>query len=445
MKSGTIFALASGAGRAGVAVFRLSGPEAGPALDRLTGGPRPAPRRAVLRNLADPRDGETVDRGLVLWFPGPGSFTGEDVAELHVHGGRAVTARIAGLLSDGLGLRLAEPGEFSRRAFANGRLDLTEAEGLADLVAAETEAQRRQARRQMAGGLGGLYEDWRARLLRVAAHLEATIDFPDEDLPDDLWPAVRTGIESLRADLARHLADDRRGERLREGVAVVIVGAPNVGKSSLFNRLVHREAAIVSEIAGTTRDVIQAGLDLDGYPVTLSDTAGLHVSDDRIENEGLRRARACAEAADLRLVVTEAGTWPEIDPELRPHLDGDALLVVNKVDRRSVSDGVWEDGRPVHAVSVRTGEGMAALAAALTRTVARLCGEGLDSVPLTRHRHRAALEACAAALDAAADETAPELVAERVRAAVQALGRITGRVDVDDLLDVVFRDFCIGK
>ncbi len=444
MKSGTIFALASGSGRAGVAVFRLSGPEAGAALDRLTGRRRPPPRRAVLRDLVDPRDGEVVDRGLILWFPGPGSFTGEDVAELHVHGGPAMTARITGLLTAGLGLRLAEPGEFSRRAFENGRLDLTAAEGVADLVAAETEAQRRQAQRQMRGELGALYDDWRDRLLRVAAHLEATIDFADEDVPPDLWPAVRRDIAALRGEIAGHLDDGRRGERLRDGVAVVIVGPPNVGKSSLFNRLVHRDAAIVSEIAGTTRDVIEVGLDLNGYPVTLSDTAGLHGAGDPIEGEGMRRARARARDADLRVVMAEAATWPDLDPDVVGLIDDDSLVVVNKVDRRELTAPEW-NGRPAHAISVRTEEGVADFVAALTREVARRCGEGLDSMPLTRHRHREALTACASALRDSSRETAPELVAENVRMAVRALGAITGRVDVEDMLDVVFRDFCIGK
>ncbi|MGE0665275.1 MAG: tRNA uridine-5-carboxymethylaminomethyl(34) synthesis GTPase MnmE [Sphingomonadales bacterium] len=431
----TIYALASAKGRAGVAVMRLSGEDAGMALASLTGRDVPPPRTAALRVFADPSTGGVIDRGLALWFPAPASFTGEDVAELHLHGGPAVIAATVAAL-DALGLFPAEPGEFSRRAFERGKLDLTEAEGIADLVNAETEAQRIQALRQMEGALGAVYEGWRAGLIRALAFLEADLDFPDEDLPGGLAAQVAPDLDRLAAEMREHLADDRRGEALRDGFQVVITGAPNVGKSSLLNVLARRDVAIVSELAGTTRDIIEVRLDLGGYPVTLVDTAGLRESDDIVEQEGVRRARARAEKADLRLRLFEPGEGTGLS---RP---GD-LMVINKVDvtRPRATPGAF-------LISVRTGEGIDALLAALEERV--VAAMGLREVPsLTRARHRRALEDAAGHLDRARtgahEEREPELVAEDVRLAARALGRITGRVDVEDILDVVFGEFCIGK
>jgi tRNA modification GTPase len=443
----TIYALSTAPGRAGVAVIRISGPQAGDALLALIGGVLPRPRSASLRKLRA-EDGMLLDEGMVLWFPRPHSFTGEDVVELQVHGGRAVLAALFEALARLPGLRLAEPGEFSRRAFENGKLDLTEAEGLGDLINAETEAQRKQALRQMQGALGQLYEGWRNQLTRALAHLEADIDFPDEDLPAGVAAEVMPQIARLREEIAAHLADNRRGERLRDGLMVAILGAPNVGKSSLLNALSNREAAIVSEIPGTTRDVIEVHLDLGGYPVILADTAGLRDSADRIESEGVARALKRAEAADLKLVVLDA-TKKSVPKETLALIDTDAIVVANKTDAASIPAGYEVNGRPVLGVSVRNGAGMSALLDALEKDVVARIGM-TGSATLTRARHREALTDCVAALDRfltgnGRNNPAPELAAEDVRLAARALGRITGRIDVEDLLDVIFRDFCIGK
>ncbi|HEX4113480.1 MAG TPA: tRNA uridine-5-carboxymethylaminomethyl(34) synthesis GTPase MnmE [Stellaceae bacterium] len=433
----TIFALASAPGRAGIAVLRLSGTRVHRTLLALI-GKAPIPRRATRAQFRDPDSGEPIDDGVALYFPAPHSYTGEDVVELHVHGSRAVVAALLDLLGRRDGLRLAEPGEFTRRAFENGKLDLTEAEAVADLVAAETAAQRRQALRQLVGALGALYEEWRARLMRALARLEAEIDFPEEGLPPDLWAGIRAEVAALAAAIAAHLEDRHRGERLRDGVSVAILGPPNAGKSSLMNALAKRDIAITSAIAGTTRDIIEARLDLGGYPVLLADTAGLRPSADTIEQEGVRRALARAETADLRLVILDA-TRP--DETLAPHLiDENALVVVNKIDRAPNA------AIPAAALrlSVVTGEGMPELLSRLAAEVAKRAGN--EGAPLiTRARHREALQHCAAALARFPDATLPELAAEDLRQAARALGRITGRVDVEDMLDLVFREFCIGK
>ncbi|MFA5122848.1 tRNA uridine-5-carboxymethylaminomethyl(34) synthesis GTPase MnmE [Zavarzinia sp.] len=427
----TIFALASGRGRAGVAVLRLSGPLAGSALDALA-GQRPEARRAHLATLRDPVDGVEIDRGLLLWFPGPASFTGEDVAELHLHGGRAILSRITDVLIR-LGLRPAGAGEFTRRAFEHGKLDLAQAEAVADLVDAETEAQRRQALRQLDGALGRLYEGWRDWLKVLLARLEALIDFPDEGLDEAIEGEVRAGAGLLRAEIAAHLADGHRGERLRDGFEIAITGAPNVGKSSLLNRLSATEAAIVSDMPGTTRDVIEVALDLGGYRVVLIDTAGLRETEDPIEREGVRRARARAESADLRLEVIVPG-----DP-LPPPGEGARLVVLNKAD---LGPGPAE----ALPVSARTGAGIGELLAMLGQTVAERLNPG-EAPAITRARHRLAVEASLSALDRALDPLAlpPELRAEDLRQALRDLGRVVGTVDVEDLLDVIFSEFCIGK
>ena len=428
----TIFALSSGAGRAGVAVIRLSGPLAGPTLCALLGRETlPAPRHAVYAPIRDPQSGERLDDAVAIYFAGPASFTGEDVVELHVHGGRAVIEGVLDCLSRQDGLRVADPGEYTRRAFENGKMDLTSAEGIADLIDAETAAQRRQAVRQMAGELGTLYEGWRKRLMKALAHIEADIDFPDEDLPDGIVPVVRGDLVSVFGEIKKHLADNRRGERLREGFQIVILGAPNAGKSSLLNRLAQRDAAIVSEIAGTTRDMI-----------------------DVIESEGVRRATERAENADLRLVVVDYDDWPNIDPEAARLIDEKTLILINKVDDATLADipDVWRgasvegDGLelPVLAISAMTGQGMESLLQLLETRVK----EGLDfagPVPLTRLRHRRALESASDHLDRGLQTDIAELAAEDVRLAVREIGKITGRVDVEDLLDIIFGDFCIGK
>ncbi|HUB94698.1 MAG TPA: tRNA uridine-5-carboxymethylaminomethyl(34) synthesis GTPase MnmE [Stellaceae bacterium] len=434
--SDTIYALSTAPGRAGIAVVRVSGPATRQVLVALAGR-EPAPRQATLARFRD-HDGETIDRGLLLYFPAPASVTGEDVAEFHVHGSRAVIAGLFEALSR-QGLRIAEPGEFTRRAFLNEKLDLAAAEGLADLVAAETKAQRRQALRQLEGALGRLTEAWRGRLLDTQARLEAAIDFPDEDLPAGLWEGAREMARALAHDIAAHLADGRRGERLRDGVAVAILGPPNAGKSSLMNALAQRDVAITSAVAGTTRDVIEVALDLDGYPVQLWDTAGLRAGADLVEEEGVRRARARAQSADVKLVLYDATRAGEVEG-LRELLDENAILIANKSDlllpQAKAPQGL--------ALSVRTGAGMERLLDRLGAAVAdRFAGTAAPLV--TRLRHRRALEECRAALGRFAEAALPELAAEDLRAAALALGRITGRTGVEDMLDRLFAEFCIGK
>jgi len=439
----TIFALATAPGRAGIAVVRISGPDAAAACRALTGAEPPAPRRASRRLVCDPADGELLDDGLVLWFPAPHSVTGEDVLELQLHGSPAVTAGVLEALGRQPGCGLAEPGGFTRRAFDNRKLDLTEVEGLADLIAAETAAQRRQAVRQLRGELGRLYDGWRDALVRLLAHLEAEIDFADEALPDDLGALARATIAPLAAAMAAHLAAGRAGERLRAGFNVAILGAPNVGKSSLLNALVRREAAIVSARAGTTRDVIEVHLDLAGLPVTLADMAGLRDSADEIEQEGVRRALGRTAEADLKLIVLDA-TSRDIPAPVRALIDADALLVLNKIDLAAEANQTAAADPGVLAVSAKTGQGIATLIAALGARAAASLASGGDPLP-TRARYRAAVEEARACLVRAGEADLPELVAEDVRLAVRALGRITGRVDVEDILDVIFREFCIGK
>ncbi|MEO1224823.1 MAG: tRNA uridine-5-carboxymethylaminomethyl(34) synthesis GTPase MnmE [Pseudomonadota bacterium] len=432
----TIFAPATAQGRAGVAIIRLSGPDAAAALTALTGRPPPAPRFAARATYRDAK-GDLLDHGLALYFPAPASFTGEDVVELHLHGGRAVSAAIMDALGALPRLRPAEPGEFSKRAFLNGKLDLTKAEAIADLVDAETRAQQRQALRQLDGALGLLYEAWAHDLVHALAHLEADLDFPDEDLPHGVADQTRPTLRRTLDEITKHLSDNRRGERLRSGVEVAILGAPNAGKSSLLNALARRDAAIVSDIAGTTRDVIEVHLDLKGFPVVLADTAGLRETADRIEDEGVRRALARAERADLKLLLYDGALWPAKDATTADLRDGDAIEIVAKADLLPATDDL-----PL-AISTVTGAGLDDLLDRLAEAVAsRLAGSG---PALTRARHRAALEDAKAALDRAMTAHSPELVAEDVRLSVRAIGRITGRVDVEDLLDVVFRDFCIGK
>jgi tRNA modification GTPase len=373
-----------------------------------------------------------------LWFPAPRSVTGEDVAELHLHGSRAVLAAVMQALGR-LGLRLAEPGEFTRRAFLNGKLDLLQAEAIADLAAAETEAQRRQALRQLDGELGDLYRGWRDGLTRLLAHLEAAIDFPEEELPSELEDRIAHETGALAAEIERHLSDGHRGERLRDGISVAIVGPPNAGKSSLLNRIARRDAAITSPIAGTTRDVIEIAIDLRGYPVILADTAGLRDSGDVIEREGLRRAIERAQQAEIRLFVFDAGhladahgaaAWP----------GPDTLVVANKIDLVAADRDLPNNAFPVSAL---TGEGTESLLAALGKRVAQ--GYDLAAPVLTRARHREALEMAAASLHRSLSAGLSELRAEDLRLALRSIGRITGAVDVEDLLDVIFRDFCIGK
>jgi tRNA modification GTPase len=444
MTTDTIFAPATASGRAGVAVIRVSGPGSAQALRDLAGLVNPAPRRAVRCRLVDPVAGDVLDDGLALWFPGPASFTGEDVVEFHIHGGRATVQAVCAVLATRKGYRIAEPGEFTRRAFDNGKLDLTRVEGLSDLIAAETEAQRKQALRQLDGVFGAHCEGWREQLLRTLALIEADIDFPEEGLPDDLAASITHNISELCESITLYLDDNRRGERIRDGLFIAIVGPPNVGKSSLLNVLARRDAVIVSDTPGTTRDVVEVYLDLAGYAVTVADTAGLHEATDTVEQEGIRRAHERANAADLRLVVFDAGLR-DPDPQSVALLQTGDIAIFNKIDTvpgTIIPDSVKRS--TAIPLSVKTGENMDSLMEVLASRVAGLV-EAEGPVPLTRERHRLALDACRDALRRAQTASLPELVAEDVRLAARALGRITGRVDVEEVLDVLFREFCIGK
>jgi tRNA modification GTPase len=455
----TIFALSSGRPPAAIAVVRISGPGSGVALEKLIGRV-PEPRKAALARIRDPATGELIDEALALWFPGPRSETGEDTAELQLHGGRAVVAAVLEVLGKLDGFRLAEPGEFTRRAFENGQLDLTQVEALADLIFAETQAQRRQAFQQLRGLLGGRAETWRQQVIDAQALVEAGIDFSDEgDVPIDLVARAMDIVRPLASEIAQAVAGATRGERLREGLWVAIAGPPNAGKSTLLNRIARREAAIVSPHAGTTRDVIEVHLDLDGYPVNLLDTAGVReTSDDPVEREGIRRAREAAGRADLVLWVVDAA---DADALAQSTVAQELLaagaarwIVVNKIDLigaqavpKPKAGVVSRDG--VHCVSATSGEGLDALIASVTRFAAGFFTP--EPALVTRQRQHSILLEVTEALEGAcglAENGAgvgEELVAEQLRRAAIGLGKLTGRVDVEEILDVIFRDFCVGK
>lgn len=427
----TIFALASARGKAGVAVFRISGPAAHRAAEALV-GTLPAARLAGLRRLV--WDGAVIDEGLVLAFPEGQSFTGELVVELQVHGSIAVIAAVSRALSGMPGLRMAEPGEFTRRALLNGRMDLAQVEGLADLIDAETEAQRRQAERVLSGAVALRVQGWRKMLVRAAALVEATIDFVEEDVPVDVAPEVGSLLERLAGELRSEIAGTRVAERVRDGFEVAILGAPNAGKSTLLNALAGREAALTSEIAGTTRDVIEVRMDLSGLPVTLLDTAGLHASEDRLERMGMARAMQRAQSADLRVfLLREVGEVLPITPQ-----PGD-IVVLGRADERN--------GVTIPAVSGLTGQGLDALVAAVT---AELSGRLLAVGVMVRERHAIAMEQALLAMGRAAGRLPKlalqaEFAAADLWAAIRALDMLVGKIDIETLLDEIFSSFCIGK
>jgi tRNA modification GTPase len=444
MARDTIFALSSGRPPAAIAVVRISGSAAATALQRLAGRV-PTPRVATLATLRGAA-GAAIDDAVVLLFPAPHSATGEDIAELQVHGSRAVLAAIFGELGSVDGLRAAEAGEFTRRAFENGKLDLTEAEGLDDLIHADTEAQRRQALRQFKGLLGERAQDWRARIIEASALVEAGIDFSDEgDVPDELIAPARATIAALRNEIEDALSSAARGERLREGLVVAIAGPPNAGKSTLLNRLAKREAAIVSPHAGTTRDVIEVQLDLDGFPVVLLDTAGIRDTHDPVEEEGVRRARARAAEADLVLWLTNA-TADLVVPGAELGQAGPVWLVQTKADLVPGRPRQPDEAPAMFRISATDGSGLLELTSALAGFAGEYFAAG-ESGLVTRARQKALLETAAKALRRAGQVTdgADEILAEELRLAAHALGRLLGKVDVEDILDKIFKDFCIGK
>lgn len=434
--NGTIFAPATASGKAGVAVIRVSGPQALEAVKKMTAIKTPVPRKAMFSEIHTP-DGTAVDNGLVLYFPCPNSFTGEDVVEFQTHGGRAIISAVLSGLAQIDGFRPAGRGEFTRHAVENGKMDLTAAEGLADLVDAETEQQRKQALRQMGGALAKIYEDWHDRLLHVLAWMEAYIDFPEEEIPEDVSADVRGKIASLMSEIQVHLNDGRRGEKLRDGFQIAIIGAPNAGKSSLMNRLAQRDVAIVSSAAGTTRDIIEVRLDINGYPVIVADTAGLRDTDEEIEAEGVRRAKARAEEADLVLWLSDALKGKNNTETEK--IDSEKIFrIMNKADQTEPqNDGnIW--------ISAKTGQGIDVLLDRIGRFVEEKMA--LREEPsLTRLRHRKALEECLQCLNSSLKAPEIELMTEDLRMAMRSLGKITGQVQVEELLDVIFKDFCIGK
>ncbi|XP_049837088.1 tRNA modification GTPase GTPBP3, mitochondrial isoform X1 [Schistocerca gregaria] len=475
IEKSTIYALSSGHGKCGVAVVRVSGPKAKEVFHKMAGLSDPKPRLATLRKIWDPVTKEMLDRGLVIWFPGPRSFTGEDSCELQVHGGPAVVAAIFNALSKIPGFRPAEAGEFTKRAFHAGKLDLTEVEGLADLIHAETEAQRRQAIRQAEGALAKLYGEWRKNLLHNLAHVEAHIDFDEsEDIGGDVFHAAELSLHQLRDSIQEHLSDNRRGEILRSGVHTAIVGAPNAGKSSLLNIICRRQAAIVSPVAGTTRDVLELTIDIGGYPMILADTAGLRQEvADEIEKEGVSRAQNKAASADFLLLVVDTPSImnnskiQDIRSTICHHfaslglaadvcdsknmVSPNCIVTLNKIDVLSDLESlraVEQQYSNVVLMSCKTEEGVPELLSKLTHKLSSMCGSTITNAnpALTQARHRHHLVACVDCLDRFFQCTGDTvLAAHQLRKALRHIGHITGHVSSEQILDVIFRDFCIGK
>jgi tRNA modification GTPase len=438
----TIFALSSGRPPTAISIVRLSGARAGAILTALAGR-IPLPRMATHTLIHDVNQ-QPIDDAVVLWFPGPASATGEDVAEFHVHGGRAVLAALFAALSSFENTRAAEPGEFTRRAFENGKLDLTEAEGLDDLIHADTDRQRRQALRQLKGLLGDRVRTWRAQIIEALALIEAGIDFSDEgDVPAELIAPALAKIKALHEEIAEVLAAQGQSERLRDGLVVAIAGPPNVGKSTLMNHLARREVAIVSPHGGTTRDIIEVQLDLDGYPVTVIDTAGIRATQDPVEQEGVRRARARAAEADLVLWLVEDDSRDHALESAAP-----VWMVRNKIDLSALKPHVagmgqtW--GSRYFQISASRGDGLQELMAALVGHAEDYFGSGEGGL-ISRERQRTLLRQTATSLQRSMEGKGEEFVAEDLRAAAQSLGRLLGRVGVEEILDKVFREFCIGK
>lgn len=447
MDQKTIFALSTVFGKSGVAVIRISGSSALETVKRMTSLPidNLKPRYAYFTDLHDIVSHETIDKALLLWFHAPNSFTGEDIVELQIHGSKAVIQLVIDNLSRIEDYRLAEPGEFSKRAFYNGKMDLTQAEGLADLIDSETSEQQKYAMRQMEGGLKNLYEGWREQLLGIMAHLEAYIDFPDEDIPQDTVFKLEDTVFKLKGAIKEHLRGDKIGERLREGFRVVIVGPPNAGKSSLLNAVVNREAAIVSNIAGTTRDAVDVHLDLNGYPVMFTDTAGLREVEDAIEKKGIEIAYAKIQQADLVVCLFDASQdTVHIFDNLQKTFKTNMLLVANKSDKLTNEQCSSLMRQGCLLLAAKHKQGIDLLLDKIKEQIENRFTDN-SNLLITRARYREALQEVIEALEMFNLNKEIELAAEDIRLAARGLGKITGRIEVDDILDKIFGSFCIGK
>ncbi len=448
----TIYAPATLIGPAGLSVFRVSGSKAFDVLKALSrlDNTKINSHRAVLTKLYNPETKNKVDEALILPFKGPNSFTGEDVVEFHLHGGHAVANAFIKALQTISGLRMAEPGEFTKRAFENDRIDLTQAEAIADLIHASTEAQHLLALNQLDGNLAKLYMDWALNLKNILAYVEADIDFSDEDVPDELSSVMRPKIEDLILNINKHLDDNNRGERLRDGLRIAIIGAPNAGKSSLINKLAKRDVAIVNERAGTTRDIVEVALNINGFPVIIADTAGLRLTDDEIEEEGISRAKKWAETADFKIALFDSSKVPDV--ETVSMLDNETIILSTKTDLSPALNIV--NGTKAHAFSTNNEDDLSKLLSVLEEKAKTFFGfsindnvsrETKNQTLITRQRHRILVEETKEHLSRSLSAPSVDMMAEDVRLAIRSLGKITGQIDVEDLLDVIFNDFCIGK
>ena len=442
----TIYALSTGPGVSGIAVVRVSGKEAAEVVKRLTGHDLPVPRVATLKKINYINTNNLIDEGVVIWFPGPNSYTGEDLAEFHVHGSRAVVSALHSSISGIKNCRLAEPGEFTKLAFQNGKINLLKAEGIADLVSAETEIQRKQAVEIMSGKSSDKFTSWRAKLLKILAHVEAKIDFPDEDLPKDILDEIQKTSNQVSKEIEKVLDDQKVGERIREGFKIAIVGPTNAGKSSLLNYLSKRDVAIVSEIAGTTRDVIETHLNLDGYPVVVSDTAGIRESKNEIEKKGIKLALNRAEDADLKLIIVDAKSV-DFTSVLKELIDENAILVVNKSDLIAGNINNELKKHDHILVSIKNNLNLDKLILKIKKKLENKFISYGD-ILITRERHRQHLEQCISHLKNFKNKNGSEdydKAAEDLRLATRHLGMIVGKVDVEEILGSIFNDFCIGK